>query len=490
MKLQTSTKNKIHLIGIGGIGMSGLARILMDMKDNRDMKYQVSGSDLKNNDITDRLAKQGVIIKVGHDPENIDKNVSIVVASTAISPVNPEILIAKERNIPILHRGEILAEIMRLKKGIAVAGTHGKTTTTGLIASIFQEGGLSPTVIIGGQWGANQTNAVSGKSQYLICESDESDASFLKLYPVYSVVTNIDLDHMDYYKNEENLISHFVEFINHIPFYGKNFICLEDSRLHKIKNQITRPYVGYGFDPSYAIHGYDLRYEGLKSYFQVNAYRKKLGRFELNLNGEHNVLNALAAIGIALEAKIPVKTIKASLKNFIGIRRRMTRLGKWKGLTLIDDYAHHPVEISATLSGVRHLHEKKIVAFQPHRYSRTLQLYKETAQALSSADLIFITEVYGAGEEPIKGVTGHLIYDEIRKINPKKKVFFFESIETLTSSLLTGIHYLSRENLHLPNQSSQSPKSIKPAKATKLNKGIFFFMGAGDINRVGMDLVK
>lgn len=460
-----STKN-IHLIGIGGIGMSAIARILLDMN------YNLSGSDQKNNDIIEKLIKKGVDIKIGHTQKNLPKATDIVVTSTAISPVNPEVLAANEKNIPILHRGDILADIMRLKKGIAVTGTHGKTTTTGLIASIFNEAKLSPTIIIGGKWGHKNINAVSGKSEYLICEADESDGSFLKLSPVYSVITNIDNDHMDFYKSEENLIDQFLNFINHTPFYGKSFICLENIILNKIQSQIKIPYASYGFHPSHSIYAYEISFKDLKSSFKVVAYGKNLGKFELNLNGKHNILNSLAAIAMGLEVKISLPIIKSALKKFPGIKRRMTCLGKWKKLTIIDDYAHHPTEIEATLTALKPSKQKIIAAFQPHRYSRTLSLYKEIAQSLLVADTILLCEIYPAGEKPIDGVTSKLIYDEVKKTSPKKEIFLFKDINDL------------KEKFDLPVEKDSSDL----IKILNTTKAYLLFMGAGNINQVGMDI--
>ncbi len=444
---------KIHFIGIGGVGMSGIAKIVLNMG------YQVIGSDQKESENLNELRELGMKIFIGHRKENVTENTNVIITSSAISPINEEIIAGRNKKIPIIQRGEMLAEIMRLKTGLAVAGTHGKTTTTSLISSIFYEANLSPTTIIGGRWFKINSNAELGKSHYMICETDESDGSFLKISPVYSVVTNIDYDHMDYYKNEENLLLNFLEFINKTPFYGKTFLCFNDANLRKIKNKIMKPFASYGIkknaEDEFDIFADKIKFKEFTSEFSLNYYGKKLGKVKLNMPGYHNILNALAAIGIALENEISLKAIKKSLKNFHGVDRRASRIGFWKNLALIDDYGHHPTEIEATLSTLKAINKKIICLFQPHRYSRTLEHYKNFARSLLNADIIIITKIYSAGENPIKDVSAKIILHEMKNLDPQKEIYYAEDFREIRSLL---------------------------DKIKKPKRGILISLGAGDIN--------
>ncbi len=444
---------KIHFIGIGGIGMSGIAKIVLGMG------YSVVGSDAKRSDTIKELEKLGVTVYLGHAQKNITADINVIVSSSAISPLNPEVIAGLEKKIPIILRGEMLAEIMRLKTGIAIAGTHGKTTTTSLISSIFYEGELSPTTIIGGKWFKINSNAELGKSHYLICESDESDGSFLKLSPVYSVVTNIDEDHMDFYKTKDNLLNSFLSFINKTPFYGKTFLCFDDKNIRKLKSQIKKPYASYGIKhdkKDLDLYASNIKFLNQKTKFDVHYKKKKIANITLSMLGEHNVLNALGSIGVALEVGIPINIIKKSLGDFHGVERRVSRKGKWQGLELIDDYAHHPTEIKATLTALKKAKEKVICIFQPHRYTRTLEHYRNFAASLLYADLVILTPIYSAGENEIPEVNSGIIWEEIKNLDAKKPVHYAENFSEIKSILNT----------------------IKLSK-----KGIILTLGAGDINQ-------
>ncbi|MFC1504359.1 UDP-N-acetylmuramate--L-alanine ligase [Spirochaetota bacterium] len=457
-----SHTRKVHFIGIGGIGMSGIARIM------RNMGFEITGSDMKESDITALLKKEGCIVHIGHNKDNIDF-ADVVVTSSAISPANEEVLKAKEAGIPVIHRSEMLAEIMRLKVGIAVAGTHGKTTTTSIVSSVCIEGGLNPTSVIGGNALKINSNSALGKGRVLICEADESDGSFLKLNPTISIVTNIDLDHMDYYITEENLIIHFVNFINKTPFYGKNILCFEDERIRNLKNEIEKPYVSYGFDSSCDIWAENVRYEQPAMHFTVHVRGKKLDDFQLSVLGRHNVLNSLAAIGVGLELDIPVKKIKSGLESFCGVARRMYKLGEKDGFCVIDDYGHHPTEIKATLDALKLHTARLIVVFQPHRYTRTMHLYREFAESLKNVDALFLMDIYGAGEEKIKGVSTKLIYNELKK-NGGKNVFYISEWDAV------------KEKIRLCMADAKDSGGER--------KSILLTLGAGNVYKIGQEILS
>ena len=400
----------IHFVGIGGIGMSGIAEVLLNLG------YKVSGSDLKSSPVTHRLEQLGARVVLGHHAENI-AGAEVVVASAAIPSDNPEVVAAAALHTPVIQRAEMLAELMRLKYGIAVAGMHGKTTTTSMVAAVLGAGGLDPTVVVGGRVDALGSNARLGKSQYLVAEADESDRSFLKLSPVLAVVTNIDREHMDCYRNMRDVKSAFLEFMDHVPFYGMVVACNDDPILRKLLPQVRRRTKTYGrrrgsdfqvkiLQTAGAESREEQGFQGCNS-FSVVYGTQKLGKFRLKVPGHHNILNATAAIAVGIGLEIPVDQIRLALENFSGVDRRFQLRGRVAGISVIDDYGHHPTEIRATLAAARQCGYKKVhVIFQPHRYTRTKLLLNDFATAFSEADSVAILDIYGANEPPIDGVTG------------------------------------------------------------------------------------
>src|SRR6266567_3760796 len=397
---------RIHFVGIGGIGMSGIAEVLLTLG------YKVSGSDLKGSPVTERLAEKGAIIFVGHQAENITGS-EVVVASSAIARGNVEITAAHARHIPVIQRAEMLAELMRLKYGIAVAGMHGKTTTTSMIAAVLSAGGLDPTVVVGGRVDAMGSNARLGKSQYLVAEADESDRSFLKLSPILSVVTNIDREHMDCYRNMRDVKQTFLDFMDRVPFYGMIVACNDDPILRKLLPQVQRRVVTYGtrrgsdfFIKPGAIEPQPGEHRPL-SHFRVSYRGKPLDDFVLHVPGTHNILNATAAIAAGIGLDVPVEIIRTALENFRGVDRRFQLKGKVAGVSVIDDYGHHPTEIKATLAAAKQCGFRKIhVIFQPHRYTRTRDLIEEFTTAFDDADSLRILDIYAASENPIEHISG------------------------------------------------------------------------------------
>jgi UDP-N-acetylmuramate--alanine ligase len=406
---------RIHFVGIGGIGMSGIAEVLLNLG------YKVSGSDLKSSAVTQRLASLGADVFEGHRPENI-AGADVVVASSAIVPDNPEISEAHALHIPVIQRAEMLAELMRLKYGIAIAGMHGKTTTTSMVAAVLAGGGLDPTVVVGGRVDALGSNARLGKSQYLVAEADESDRSFLKLSPILAVVTNIDREHMDCYRNMRNVKRAFLDFMDRVPFYGMVVVCNDDPLLRRMLPQIQRRTVTYGTRRGSDFHikpGKSERNPGDYrpiSLFDVTFKQKALGEFRLHVPGLHNILNATAAIAVGVGLDIKVDQIRAALENFRGVDRRFQLRGEASGVTVIDDYGHHPTEVRATLAAARQCGFRKIhVVFQPHRYTRTQLLMDEFAHAFRDADTLFILDIYAASEPPIEGITGEALAQHIQE---------------------------------------------------------------------------
>lgn len=405
----------IHFVGIGGIGMSGIAEVLLNLG------YIVSGSDIVSSDVTERLAKMGAKIEIGHRPSNITSP-HVVVVSSAVAKNNPEVVTAKEKGIPVIPRAEMLAELMRLKWGIAVAGAHGKTTTTTMVAQVLAHGGLDPTAVIGGKVDAFGSNAKLGGGNFLVAEADESDGSFLRLTPVIAVITNIDREHMDHYGTMDKLLDAFVEFANRIPFYGLNVVCLDCEYVRDILPRIEKRVVTYGFSSQADFRAEDIKINGTRSNFRVIAPQGELGEIDLNAIGKHNVLNALASTVVALELDIPFPAVKEALASFSGIRRRLQLKGKARDIFVIDDYGHHPSEIKATLSAVRSAYistqigaRRIVTVFQPHRYTRTKDLFHEFVDAFDDADVLILTDVYSAGEKPIPGVSGELIFKEVKE---------------------------------------------------------------------------
>ena len=407
---------RIHFVGIGGIGMSGIAEVLLNLG------YKVSGSDLKSSTVTQRLASLGATVFEGHRAENI-AGAEVVVASSAIASANPEISQAHALHIPVIQRAEMLAELMRLKYGIAIAGMHGKTTTTSMVAAVLAGGELDPTVVVGGRVDAMGSNARLGKSQYLVAEADESDRSFLKLSPILAVVTNIDREHMDCYRNMRDVKRAFLDFMDHVPFYGMVVVCNDDPLLRRMLPQIQRRTVTYGTRRGSDFHiksGEPVLNPGEYrpiSRFQVTFNQKPLGEFRLHVPGAHNVLNATAAIAVGIGLDVNIEQIRTALENFRGVDRRFQLRGTASGVSVIDDYGHHPTEVRATLAAARQCGFRKIhVIFQPHRYTRTQLLMDEFANAFEDADTLFILDIYAASESPIEGITGEVLAQRIEEV--------------------------------------------------------------------------
>jgi len=407
---------RIHFVGIGGIGMSGIAEVLLNLG------YKVSGSDLKSSTVTQRLASLGATVFEGHRAENI-AGTEVVVASSAIASENPEISQAHVLHIPVIQRAEMLAELMRLKYGIAIAGMHGKTTTTSMVAAVLAGGELDPTVVVGGRVDAMGSNARLGKSQYLVAEADESDRSFLKLSPILAVVTNIDREHMDCYRNMRDVKRAFLDFMDHVPFYGMVVVCNDDPQLRRMLPQIQRRTVTYGTRRGSDFHiksGEPVLNPGEYrpiSRFHVTFKQKPLGEFRLHVPGAHNVLNATAAIAVGIGLDVNVEQIRTALENFRGVDRRFQLRGTAAGVSVIDDYGHHPTEVRATLAAARQCGFRKIhVIFQPHRYTRTQLLMDEFANAFEDADTLFILDIYAASESPIEGITGEVLAQRIEEV--------------------------------------------------------------------------
>ena len=414
---------RIHFVGIGGAGMGGIAEVLLTQG------YAVQGSDLKTNAMTARLERQGARILLGHQAENVD-GVDVVVVSSAINRENPEVAAALARRVPVVKRAEMLAELMRFRSGIAVAGTHGKTTTTSLVASVLAEGGLDPTFVIGGRLKSADANARLGRGQYLVAEADESDASFIHLQPVMAIVTNIDNDHLSTHDGDfERLKQSFVDFLLNLPFWGLAVLCAEDEHLKGIRESLSRPFVTYGIDSEADYQAVNIERRGLQSRFRVLRAGYTPLDVTLNLPGRHNVLNALSAIAIATELEVDDAAIVRALAQFQGIDRRLQQLGEVvtpRGtVTLVDDYGHHPTEVAATLEAVRQgwPERRLVLAFQPHRYSRTRDLLDDFARVLSVTDVLLVTEVYAAGEAPIAGADGRAICRAVRSRGHVEPVF-------------------------------------------------------------------
>ena len=399
----------IHFTGIGGIGMSGLAEVLLEMG------YRVTGSDLKLSSVTERLTRLGAIVYQGHAATNIAGANAIVVTSAA-RPDNPEIVEARRRGIPVIPRGELLAELMRLKYGIAVGGSHGKTTTTSMVASILTHAGLDPTVVVGGLSATMRgSNARIGKSDYLVVESDESDGSFLKLSPILAVVTNIDREHLDHYADLNQILAAFTDFVNKVPFYGAAILCVDDENVQRILPLVKRRMITYGANAQADLRISHASAGHLASEFRLSRDAQDLGTFRIHVPGAHNISNAAAAAAIALELDIPVDAIREGLAQFSGVDRRFQIKGCERGVTVIDDYGHHPTEVRATLEAARACNYAKVhVLFQPHRYTRTQALMDEFARAFHQADTVHVLDIYAASEAPIEGVSSQALVDRLR----------------------------------------------------------------------------
>ena len=424
----------IHLVGIGGSGMGGIAEVLLNLG------YEVQGSDLKPNAVTERLARLGAKIFVGHAAEQLGK-ADVVVVSSAVDRSNPELAAALARRTPVVPRAEMLGELMRFRYSIAVAGTHGKTTTTSLVASVLAEGGLDPTFVIGGRLKSADSNARLGAGRYLVAEADESDASFMHLQPMIAVITNIDNDHLGTHEGDfARLKQSFVDFLHNLPFYGLAVLCSDDDQVRSILANVPRPFVTYGFGAGADIRAVDVRRAGLQSHF--TALRAGLAPLELTLNlpGRHNVQNSLAAVAVATELGVADAAIQRALANFQGIERRLQQLGEasWPGgsAVIVDDYGHHPTEVAATLESVRQAWPERrlVLAFQPHRYTRTRDLLDDFGRALSECDVLLVTEVYAAGETPIAGADGRAICRAVRTRGIIEPVFV-ERVDELAEAL-------------------------------------------------------
>jgi UDP-N-acetylmuramate--alanine ligase len=429
----------IHFVGIGGSGMNGIAEVLLNLG------FQVSGSDLADSPVVMRLRKLGATVHVGHAGANLG-DANAVVVSTAVSRDNPEVVAARARNIPVVPRAVMLAELMRLRQGIAIAGTHGKTTTTSLVASVLAKGGFDPTFVIGGRLNSSGTNAKLGTGEFIVAEADESDASFLHLTPILAVVTNIDADHMETYGHDfAKLKQAFVEFIEHLPFYGRAMLCIDDANVRDILPGISKPMTTYGFAEDAQIRAVNVRHEGGRMHFTALCRHNSVPidlEITLNLAGLHNVQNALAAIAVGLEVGVAEDAIVAALAEFQGVGRRFQRYGEIPlagggTFTLIDDYGHHPAEMTATLAAVRGAFpgRRLLLAFQPHRYTRTRDLFEDFVKVLSGVDALLLAEVYAAGEAPILAADGRSLMRALR-VAGKDEAVFVEQISDMPQAIL------------------------------------------------------
>jgi UDP-N-acetylmuramate--alanine ligase len=412
-------KVKIHFVGIGGIGMSGIAELLLNLG------YRVSGSDLKESEITRRLASLGGSVVIGHRAENVSPDVDVVVISSAVKRGNPEVVAARDRGIPVVPRAEMLAELMRLKDGVAIAGSHGKTTTTSMIATVLAHAGLDPTAVVGGKLNALGSNAKLGKGRLIVVEADESDGSFLRLSPTIAVITNVDAEHLDHYGTVEALQQAFVDFADRVPFYGLAVMCVDHPVVQHLIPRLIKRHVTYGVSPQADWRADDVRLAPFQARFTVSHRGKPLGEIALKMVGAHNVLNALACCAVAHELGIPFATTSEALGEFQGVQRRFTVRGEVRGVTVVDDYGHHPAEIKATLAGARASfpHRRIVCAFQPHRYTRTRDLLGDFATAFNDADSLVLTEIYAAGEDPIPGVTGTRLHEAVKACGHRDAIF-------------------------------------------------------------------
>jgi UDP-N-acetylmuramate--alanine ligase len=449
-------KYHIHFVGIGGIGMSGIAELLLNLG------YTVSGSDLKSSDITERLRSLGGVIHEGHAAERV-QGADVVVVSSAVRPDNPEVQAAQRASIPVIPRAEMLAELMRLKYSIAVAGAHGKTTTTSIVAAVLASGGLDPTVVIGGKLIGVGTNAVLGRGDFIVAEADESDGSFLRYSPAIAVVTNIDREHLDFYSDLAAIQRVFLEFIDRIPFYGLAVLCLDNEPIQDLIPHIKKRYTTYGMNRQADFQIRNVVVEGRRTRFSVFRRRRKLGRFKLNLPGIHNVYNATASIVVATELDIPIASIQAALERLSGVQRRLEVRGEVNGVAVVDDYGHHPTEIKMTLQAVRECWPERrlVVVFQPHRYTRTRALLDEFARAFYQSDVLVVLPIYAASEEPIAGITGQALSERINA-HGHKQVIFAEGIAAAAAQL---------KSLLMPGD-------------------LLLTLGAGDVWKVGAELLK
>ena len=433
---------RIHFVGIGGIGMSGIAELLLNLG------YRVSGSDLRKSDITDRLSQLGAEIQEGHAAKNVPEDGHVVVFSSAVKVDNPEVVEAHRRKIPVIPRAEMLAELMRMKYGIAIAGTHGKTTTTSMVATILAAAGWDPTAVVGGKLNSLGSNAKLGQGEFLVAEADESDGSFLKLSPTVAVVTNIDPEHLDFYSGIGQIKETFLHFINKVPFYGFAVLCLDHPNVQELIPSVAKTFVTYGFSAHADYRADGVVSEGMSNRFRVIRCGETLGEVTLKAPGRHNVSNALAAAAVAAELGISFERIRAGLADYDGVARRFQVKGERNGVTVVDDYGHHPVEIRATLAAAREVWPSRriVVGFQPHRYSRTQSLFRDFLSAFHDADLLFVFDVYPAGEEPIPGASGERLCEAIREHGHKAAIYAGkagDALSTVVAGLCAGDIFLT-----------------------------------------------
>ena len=422
-------KYHIHFVGIGGIGMSGIAELLLNLE------YKVSGSDISASDLTRRLESLGGTVFEGHLAEQIE-GADVVVTSTAVAADNPEVLAARQSSIPVIPRAEMLAELMRLKYSVAIAGAHGKTSTTSLVAAVLEKGGLDPTVVIGGKLKSIGTNALLGEGDFIVAEADESDGSFLKMSPTIAVVTNIDREHLDFYKDLNHIKRVFLSFIDRIPFYGLAVLCLDNEPIQDIIPKIKKRFTTYGMSSQADMQAKNVEFNGLTSRFIVTHLGQQLGEIALNLPGIHNVYNAMASISVGLELNIDFETIKSALETVQGVQRRLEIKGEQKGVLVVDDYGHHPTEIKMTLQAARESWPDRriVVVFQPHRYTRTQALFDEFTRSFYQSDLLVVLPIYAASEKEIQGVNGESLLAEIQA-HGHKDVVYMPGFETAISHL-------------------------------------------------------
>jgi len=449
-------KHRVHFVGIGGIGMSGIAEVLLNLG------YSVTGSDVRESEATQRLQSLGAQVFMGHRETNLSGDPSVVVISTAVKFTNSEVLEARRRNIPVIPRAEMLAELMRMKYGVAVAGSHGKTTTTSMIAAVLSAAGLDPTMVIGGRVRSLGSNAKLGQGEILVAEADESDGTFLLLSPTIAVVTNIDREHMDFYQTMDRLVESFLAFINKVPFYGLAILCLDHPNVRALLPKVKKRFVTYGLSPEADFCARDLQTSAMEVQFSVMHRSTQMGRLRLRLPGRHSATNALAAVAVARELEIPFSKIVEALGSFTGIHRRFEIKGEPRGILVIDDYGHHPVEIQATVQAIRDSWKRPLtVIFQPHRYSRTRDLFDDFLTAFEGADRLILTEVYPAGEEAIAGISGEALYQAVKRRG------------------------------HLEVGFVPDKRAIARQLVPKLNAGdIVLTLGAGDVYKVREELVE
>jgi UDP-N-acetylmuramate--alanine ligase len=446
---------KLHFVGIGGIGMSGIAELLINLG------YNVSGSDVKQSPVTDRLAALGGRICIGHNAHNIE-GADVVIISSAVRSDNAEVVEAHRLQIPVIPRAEMLAELMRLKYGVAVAGSHGKTTTTSMVATVLVAGGFDPTAVIGGRLNAFGSNAKLGKGDFLVAEADESDGSFLKLTPTIAIVTNIDREHLDYYAGLDEIQSAFVAFVNKVPFYGAAVLCLDDPNTQAIIPRITRRVITYGTSSQADLIASHITFQDFGATCEVRHRGNLLGSLQLKVPGKHGILNALAAVAAGLELEIPFEKIAAALSSFQNADRRFQIKGKKDDILVVDDYGHHPTEIVATLTAARNACDRRIVTvFQPHRYSRTQALKEDFARAFYHADVLIVLPIYAAGEEPIGGITAEMLVDLIKKFGHR---------EVLFAPDIPSVHRMLKDKLR--------------------NGDLLLTLGAGDVWKIGEEFLK